>query len=213
MSEIILPLRVVPQPQPPLHSEGDCGACVLAALLGESVEEIYERKGETTPFCWLTLHNLLGQAFWNGELDRFVSRVPYWSSPDTCRGFGNPSWLSNLEWFDYVRMGLDGGYYGLMNYNMKGVGPFAMADHFVMVVGAREREVPNPHSEGSTVVMKELLISDSSTRREHELFEANGTATFEGDLEDYSVDIDRVQESTRQEARLAKAQLGLPGSD
>ena len=171
MSEVKLPLRVVPQPQPPFHPEGDCGACVLAGLLGVSVEEIYRRKGETSPFCWLTLHRVAGEALWNGELDRFVSRVPFWPSPDGLRCFGDPGWLNNLEWFEYVRMGLDGGYYGLMNYSFDGGGPLATADHFVMVVGAREREVPNPNAEGCSVVIKELLISDSSTKRPAEHWE------------------------------------------
>jgi hypothetical protein len=163
-NEVVLPKRVVPQPQPPLNAEGDCGSCALAGLLGITVEEVYERKGEVKPFCWLTLLKLVGEAYWNGELDRLVEAVPYWPNPDSLRGFGDPSWLSNLEWFAYVRMGLDAGYYGLMNYNMDGIGPFGMADHFVLVVGARDHEVPNPHSEGSTLILHELLISDSSTR-------------------------------------------------
>jgi hypothetical protein len=168
MTEIILPKRVVPQPQPPLNPDGDCGACVLAGLLDVTVEEVYKRKGEIKPFSWHSLHKVVGEAFWNGELDRFVSKTPFWPNPDALRGFGDPGWMSNLEWYDYVRMGLDGGYYGLLNYNMDGGGPFAMSDHFVMVVGAREREVPNdatPNSTG-TVILRELLISDSSTRRE-----------------------------------------------
>jgi hypothetical protein len=162
---VTLPRRVIQQPMPPLHDEGDCGACVVAGLLGITVEAVYERKGETTPFCWLTLHKLIGEAYWNDELDRLITKVPYWPYGDALRGFGDPSWHRNLEWFEYVRMGLDAGYYGLMNLNMKGVGPFAMADHFVMVVGARDHEVPNPNCKGSSMVLKELCISDSSTRK------------------------------------------------
>jgi hypothetical protein len=169
--EVVLPRRAVLQPQPSLHAEGDCGACVLAGLLAVSVDEVYRRKGEVSPFCWVTLLELLADSYWSGELDRLVSKVPFWPSPDGLRSFGDPGWLTNLEWFDYLRMGLDGGYYGLMNYSMEGDGPLALPDHFVMVVGARDREVPNPNCAGSSVILRELLISDSSSKREPEHWE------------------------------------------
>ncbi|MHC4507741.1 MAG: hypothetical protein ACYTAO_02130 [Planctomycetota bacterium] len=167
-NEVILPRRVVQQPQPPFNADGDCGCCVIAGLLGITVKEVYDRKGEVTPFSWLSLHKVVGQAYWDGELDRFIDKVPYWPNPDALRGFGDPSWLSNLEWFSYVRMGLDAGYYGLMNLNFDGAGPLELSDHFVLIAGARDHEIPHPTMEGASSITKELLISDSSTKQPDE---------------------------------------------
>lgn len=49
LNKLILPLRVVPQPIPAIYVEGDCGACVLAGLLGIGIQEVYKRNGRIRP--------------------------------------------------------------------------------------------------------------------------------------------------------------------
>jgi hypothetical protein len=173
--ELILPLRVVPQPMPQINKGGDCGACVLAGLSGLTVEqiytEIYEQKLEDANApSWIGAHDALGKLYWNGYLDRLVTRVPHWSQPDSQRTFGDQAILQSIEWFDYVTMGLDAGYYGLMNYSMDGGGSASMPDHYVMVCGARRRSVPHKKVEGASKILAELFISCSSTKTEPEFW-------------------------------------------
>ena len=63
--ELILPLRVVPQPTPQINKGGDCGACVLAGLSGLTVEQVYtdiydqELEDAKAP-SWNGAYNALG---------------------------------------------------------------------------------------------------------------------------------------------------------
>lgn len=49
MTEVVLPRRAVPQPQPPVNPGGDCGACVFAGLTGLSFDTIYDRFLKEVP--------------------------------------------------------------------------------------------------------------------------------------------------------------------
>jgi hypothetical protein len=164
--EVVLPRRVVQQEVPPLYEGGDCGACVIAGLVDMSVADVYtlserHRKQKLSPFCWHSAYYTLHELLTMGRLDRLITKVPFWGDNDSRRYFGDPSWMQGGNWWDWVAMGVDAGYYGLMHYNMEGLGAEGLPNHYVMVVGAREVEVP---SGKGWFVQKELLISCSSSR-------------------------------------------------
>jgi hypothetical protein len=155
-------------------------------LTGLTVQEIYDIKGEVRSFCHPTVQDVLGRLYWDGHLDRLITKVPYWSSGDAMRIWGDTAVLQADHWFAWVTMALEAGYYGLMHYNMDG-NPGQLPDHFVMVCGARVWHDPIPgklNDKGEPnawTLRHELLISCSSTRTEpefwlgiDELFEKRG---------------------------------------
>lgn len=168
MSNVLLPRRVVSQPIPFIVPGGDCGACVLGGLLGLSVADVYTRyaqDGKPASFGHVELHNALLQAHYqDGLIDRVVAAVPIWpyALPKWDVPWGLPAWSQALQWFDYVRMALDGGYYALAGVTFEQGGPFAGIDHIVLLCGAREVRIPI--DAGGARIEKEVLVSCSSTK-------------------------------------------------
>lgn len=160
---VILPKRVVPQPLPHLHPGGDCGACVLAGLVGVSLPEAYEiaeRKVEEG-FSWHSMRQALYHLKARGRVDRFICDVPFWrgGAIDAMATFGYPAWTQALEWFSYLRMAFDAGYYGIACVNHAKAGPFRGPDHFVLLAGAREMRPPPGEGGG---IDQDILVSCSS---------------------------------------------------
>lgn len=147
--EVVLPLRVVPQPQPHLNPGGDCSACVIAGLLGLSVEEVYVKLGDGAPtgLTYYCRKRILERAQKMGIVDRLVFAVPLW--PSAMGGhlpFGPSGHLAAREWFDYVRMAIDAGYYGIASVQFEKTGASfnvpPETNHAVLLCGVRERAVP-----------------------------------------------------------------------
>jgi hypothetical protein len=172
--EVVLPKRVIQQPVPNVQPGGDCGACVIAGLTGLAVPEVYERFecwkryfGETMEQAlarreptlgWHEMVSLLHQGLAHdaGFFDRTITDVAFWPCEiEMIMQYGRPSVNMALEWFAYLRMGLDAGYYAIANvdHGKKG-GP---ADHWILIAGARE-----VWPEESGVIHQQLLVSCSS---------------------------------------------------
>ncbi len=164
--EIVLPLRVVPQPTPNLQEGGDCGACVLGGLLGREVAGIYKmfQGGTCKSFHWREMHDALLHSRAIGLLDRVITDVPCWLADfhPTLAAWGLPSTSQSIAWFDYVTMAFDAGYYGLAMVDIfkKGYSG-AGTNHWVMLVGARHRREPFANDSGARIY-HELLVSCSS---------------------------------------------------
>lgn len=155
--ETVLPRRVVPQPVPDLHPGGDCGACVLGGALGLGAAEVYSRleskgithKGE--------MQRLLRVAVWRGLADRMIeTSAEFRGDSRHWPAFGAPAFMESLAWFNYVRMAIDAGYYGLAMVDFKrGGGPDT--DHWVLICGARTEGAVS----GKTIT-GEVLVSCSA---------------------------------------------------
>ena len=155
----MLPLRVIPQPTPALNADGDCGACVLGGLLNLSVREAYSIYGDAIePFSWSAMRTSLFAAKSKGKIDRLIADTPEWSVHEFTLIFGKPAYTVSLQWFNYIRMGMDAGYYAIANVShaKDGINP----DHWVLLCGARE--VNRDLSDGVATIDKELLVSCSS---------------------------------------------------
>lgn len=164
--EVVLPLRVVPQPQPHLNPGGDCSACVLAGLLGVGVEEVYVKFGDGAPkgLTYYCRMRILERAQSAGLVDRLVFAVPLWpSAMDGFLPFGHSGHLAAREWFNYVRMAVDAGYYGVASVQFEKTGAGFVAppetNHAVLLCGVRERVVPTEYGHR---VDSEVLVSCSS---------------------------------------------------
>lgn len=159
-AESVLPLRVVPQPSPDVCAGGDCGACVLAGLTGLEVPEVYRRlhDGKVQTFD----QGAMGRALHEPDFfDRCVEAPIGWPVNHVWAAWGMQPHHQNIEWFRYVRMGLDAGYYGVACVDFRKAGPLGMGtDHWVLLCGYRERR-PSPGSGGGRV-FTELLVSCSA---------------------------------------------------
>jgi hypothetical protein len=111
------PLRVVKQPTPELHPGGDCGACVLAGLLGLPLEEVYAQlhpQKKPASFGHSEMYHALREAKYELRLiDRYITRTPYWPADDILRALGDPSWSQSMEWREWLTMAFEAGYYAL----------------------------------------------------------------------------------------------------
>lgn len=159
--DVILPLRVVPQPVPKLHDAGDCGPCVLAGLLGTTPKDVYDRQGKVAPLSWWEMRQMLYDCKSEGLFDRIVTNPPSWPQEaiSSIACWGCPSTLQSLAWFEYIRMALDAGYYAiaLVDFEKGGLhghGP----NHWVLICGAR---MVYPAS-GSGAIKQEVLVSCSN---------------------------------------------------
>lgn len=172
INKVILPKRVIQNPEPRIYKNGDCGACVLAGLFNMEVKEVYEKRQDKqiTPFSRDCLKWFLydRQAF--GSLDRFIMDVPHWNYPDSLIPFGNLGWLTARSWFNYVRMGIDAGYYGIafVRFDKKGTTYPITTDHIVLICGVRDRYVPHKTMEGASTINQEILVSCSAKKTEDE---------------------------------------------
>lgn len=165
---VILPRRVLPQPKPAISPGGDCAACSLGGLLGFlSVQEVYEKfsSGLARGTTWSEARDRLYEAKAEGLIDRLVTDVPVWPPEWQAKmTWGLPGWSMSLEWFAYMTMAFDAGYYGLTSISHKGLGPVTHTDHSVLLCGVREREEP-VIVEGKKLankIIQELLVSCSS---------------------------------------------------
>lgn len=158
--ERVLPIRVVPQPVPFVVDAGDCGACVLAGLTGLDVADVYARlrDGKAQTFG----QHEMGRALLDPEFfDRCVDAPIGWQINAVYAAWGAQPHHQNIEWFRYVRMGLDAGYYGVACVDSSKSGPLGVGtDHWVLLCGYRERR-PAPGSGGGRI-FTELLVSCSA---------------------------------------------------
>lgn len=160
--EVVLPRRVVPQPMPFIKDGGDCGACVLAGLLELTVPAIYERHKGVSSINRPEVSDILWRAKSEGLVDHFVDRVPYWRClPPYLQPFGDTAWAASLEWFDYVSIAMQAGYYAVAFVAYNKSGPLGDgADHVVLLCGARRRE--ESLSAGAKLIKSEILVSCSA---------------------------------------------------
>lgn len=154
-NEVVLPKRVVPQPTPNIFASGDCGACVLGGLLGMTPAEVYPFF-EFDPKEDINFQKMRQAIYHREKFDRRITNFPEWpQSFEAMRTYGNPARNQSMAWFEYVRMGLDGGYYAIANvdHSKRGMSP----DHWVLICGARE---VFPEEQG--VIEQQVLVSCSS---------------------------------------------------
>lgn len=166
-----LPLRVVKQPTPELNPGGDCGACVLAGLLGMSVEDVYatlHRQGKPYTFGWGDMEEALRRAYYDTKaIDRYVTRTPMWPAHDALRAWGDASWSQQLEWRSWLRMAFDAGYYAFATVRHTPEPGAFETNHWVLYAGLRTSWRDGSIA-GSRSGSYELLVSDSSRTKPHE---------------------------------------------
>jgi hypothetical protein len=166
INKIVLPRRVVPQPQLSLSPGGDCAACVLAGIFDKTILEVYEQlyKGaggapsRPDTMCALHCAKVLG---W---VSRLVTDTPVWPIPDEYLAFGPAGYLHNLEWFAYATMAMEAGYYGVASVVFNKTGSRGQCppptDHLVLLCGVRE--VPVEVREGVRRIDQQVLVSCSA---------------------------------------------------
>lgn len=175
--EIILPRRVPRQPMPKVNAGGDCGACVLSALTGLSVADVYAKgrdDGKISPFAWpemiSALNNLRAEYF-----SHIVVSCPNWITSVFRAPFGFEAAQMNLEWFDYVRVAIEAGYYAICEVRMDGHREHALGyqdtNHWVALCGVRVRREQNKHIPEAWNILTEVLVSDSSLTQPPERWE------------------------------------------
>jgi hypothetical protein len=169
--EVVLPRRVVPQPNPGIVPGGDCVPCVLAGLLNISVRDVYEKlnEGKYEPLGGSSTRSAFYEAKSLGWIDRLIDEAPYW--PSYHRMWGDPSWLVRLPWIRYMQMVFDAGYYGVASINLDGKGPIVENDHGVLFCGIRQRTVSHPTLKAASSIEYDLLVSCSARHPEGKWYE------------------------------------------
>jgi len=134
--EIVLPRRAKHQPSPEVHKGGDCGACSLGGALGIEVSDCYSRFDSEGITHIGEMARCIRCAASCGLADRIIEEPAEWPSCQYFRAFGSPAVNESLAWFNYVRMAIDSGYYGLaeVDFNANG-GP--ETNHWILIAGAR----------------------------------------------------------------------------
>lgn len=167
--EIVLPRRVVPQPTPGIVGGGDCGACVLAGLLGVSVEHVYdEMRGKRESVHFGEMSRILRVATLTGLADGAIDEPAFWLPFNGGSGlysFGIQGRDCAMAWFNYLRMGLQAGYYAIGHVDFgRDVASSRgrETNHWVAIVGARFSWQPNPHVAGAKQGVEEVLVSCSA---------------------------------------------------
>lgn len=134
--EVVLPRRAHTQPSPIIHQPGDCGACALGGALGISIAEVYTLFGSEG----ITGHSEMARcarcASTQGLADRIIDEPAEWPRAQYLRSFGYPARHQHLPWFQYVRMAIDAGYYGLACVDMEATGG-PDTNHWLLICGAR----------------------------------------------------------------------------
>ena len=91
-----------------------------------------------------------------GDFDRVIIDSPDWPQRvASMRTYGSPSWTQAMDWFAYVRLAFDAGYYALANVHHAKTG--GAPDHWVLLAGARE-----VYPEESGVIHQQVLVSCSA---------------------------------------------------
>lgn len=159
--EVVLDRRCILQPKPAFHVSGDSGACVLASILGSDPQDIYDQFiGSVRPLSRDDVIYVLQKADTDNLIDRLVTATPHWALPEFRLSYGYTSWQLSDEWFDYVRMALDAGYYGLAELNDRHRGPRNGGSSWAMFVGIREtRKPPSRRGARFEQVKREVLVS------------------------------------------------------
>ena len=163
VSEVVLPRRAVPQPNPFIVSGGDCGACVYGGIFGISAKEAYERTviarfGKIQSICWDNMRDAFAEAERKGTA-RAVTRTAHWTVDDRWCAWGAGLQAQWQAWSTYVRMALEAGYYGAASVSMDGRGPEAMGpDHWVLICGWRPSQ--------DETILDEVLVSCSASHPE-----------------------------------------------
>lgn len=169
LSEVLVPRRVVRQPSPGLYPGGDCGACCLAGLLGISVPEAYQRfQEEVRWFSYWDMAEALQTARSQGLVDRVVDAPPEWRTDHPVwNTWGNPGWLHDGPWFNYLRMAFDAGYHAVAPVDLtpQGATHSQGPDHWVLLCGARVRQA-------GIQIHREILVSCSARHPEGRWIEA-----------------------------------------
>jgi hypothetical protein len=140
---------------------------VLGGLLGLSVSEVYEHRGGVKSLSYWDMRQALFDAQAAGLLDRVIDDHPLWVADKHVAHltWGVPGWCQNLAWFGYVRLAIDAGYYPITQVVHGRGGSDHAPDHWIMLVGARERreERTLPGGETYGAIEHEVLVSCSST--------------------------------------------------
>ncbi len=171
-----LPRRVLPQPNPHVVPGGDCGACVIAGVLGITITEAYElqdkdcrpKSAQDKPvsFGWHDMSFTLKNGGWCGKnlTDTVIDEIPMWPGwihkSQLTKGFC--AWQYHLPWWNYVRMGLLGGFYAVCQVSLDPKGPLGSHDHWVLVCGCKEEETPVAAVPGAKRIDQFLLVSCSA---------------------------------------------------
>ena len=169
--EIVLPLRVVPQPVPFLNTGGDCVSCCLSGVLQTKPEAVYEQLADLCgaksgkperSFNWISLRQALWDLQGMGQLSDVITDTPYWFARGSEEFYGLPGFMCSGPWYRYVRMALQAGYYVFANVSMGQDAPRTYPDHCVLIVGAGTQweEIPGIGRRGT----ESILVSCSSTR-------------------------------------------------
>lgn len=184
LSEIILPRRAVPQPSPGLSAGGDCGACVIAGVLGISVAEAYElqdkderpvnAKDQPYPFSWQGMGHALKCWGRDALTDGVITETPLWpwEAWHNNMPWGLVGWQQNMAWWNYVRMGLLGGFYGIIQMDIDGRGPMFDHNHWQLICGARLNFVPHPTMDGCGRYDQDILVSCSARHPEGKWYDS-----------------------------------------
>jgi hypothetical protein len=155
--EIVLSRRARPQQYPEINRGGDCGACALGGALNIDVSSLYEQftsKGITNAY---EMARCLRCASSYGLADRIIETPCEWPSNRYLRSFGSPAVHEYLCWFNYVRMAIDAGYYGLAQIDFSGNGG-PETNHWVLICGSRTKGAVT-----NEVITGDVLISCSVT--------------------------------------------------
>ncbi len=173
MTEYILPRRSIKQPIPAINKGGDCGACVLGGLLTpvdddprSRLVEMYHLVGKVDSISEPRMRQALYDS--RGKTEDVIFDMPIWARPNSLSQWGWPGWTMNVPWFQYHKMAIQAGYYGLAMIASSGKGVNATLDHWILICGARERGVPLPHKKGAWKIEQEVLVSNSSSKAKAE---------------------------------------------
>lgn len=153
---LTLPRRVKEQPRPFINTTGDCGPCVLGALLDMEPAEVYAYLGVLPqPLDYHHVRDILYLGLKDQRLHRVIDDCPMWFLPASYAMYGPPS--HRIAWFRYVQMALEGGYYGVCFVNLQEEGPHKLPNHLVLLCGIRKTTEHDIHRH-------EVLISCSARR-------------------------------------------------
>lgn len=171
--------RMVPRnPSPSIVPGGDCGACVLAGLLGSSNPRdgyLFDRKNAPAAYEHFSMKETLTGLYYQKEaLIHIVMEPPVWLPGHSFELWkGLPAISMSLEWFAYITMAIQAGYYGIASVSHNGEGRHS--DHFIMIAGVKNEVHYDDESRTCGVHKNFLLIRDSSLAHEPEYWLEVGT--------------------------------------
>lgn len=155
-----------------MKGDGDCAACVFGGILDlGTVNTVYERcKDVANRF---DLRSALYEMKSEGLVDSFVLDMPIWVPSNWSFGapWGMPSWSMGMQWFAYLRLGIESGHYAMATVSFDAKGPvqiekshhyYGHTDHAVLLCGVRERRIPHESMPGAAEIRQEVQVSCSS---------------------------------------------------